>query len=74
MNKSMVMVAALAVVLAGCSGSVSFGERDDSDSATERSGMNVLTDHKTGLQYLESTNGGLTPRLDEEGKQMKAEQ
>lgn len=33
-----------------------------------RSGMQILTDHGTGCQYLRATGGGLTPRLDAQGK------
>lgn len=38
--------------------------RDSSDTETERSGMTVRTDALTGCQYLESSKGFLTPRLD----------
>lgn len=41
---------------------------DTSDGA--RSGMDLRTDHGTGCQYLESTGGGLTPRLGRDGKQV----
>lgn len=44
--------------------------RDDSDSKTEKSGVKVVTDHLTGLQYLETSRGGITPRLDIDGKQV----
>ena len=37
-----------------------------------RSGMAVYTDNATGLQYLASPYGGMTPRLDRDGKQMRA--
>lgn len=43
--------------------------RDDSDGRT-RSGMGVHTDCLTGLQYLSSPRGGLTPRLGADGKQI----
>lgn len=46
--------------------------RDDSDPVNGRSSLEVLTDHKTGLQYLRSTSG-LSPRLDVNGKQMRVE-
>lgn len=51
---------------------------DDTDkSFWERSGMTLYIDHKTGLQYLSSPAGlfrspALIPRLDENGKHMKA--
>ena len=33
-----------------------------------RSNMALYTDYGTGCQYLSSKQGGLTPRLDEDGK------
>ena len=42
--------------------------RDDTDGE-KRSGMKVLVDAKTGCQYL-GYNSGITPRLDDEGKQI----
>lgn len=44
--------------------------RDDTDPPAGRSDMKIMTDHATGCQYLMSSRGGLTPRLDENGKQM----
>ena len=41
--------------------------KDDSDSAEKRSDMSVRTDYKTGCQYLESSKGELTPRLQKDG-------
>jgi hypothetical protein len=41
--------------------------KDDSDSNEKRSNMNVRTDYKTGCQYLESSKGELTPRLQKDG-------
>jgi hypothetical protein len=44
------------------------GFTDDSDSPTgEKSGLRVRTDHKTGVQYLETEDGGITPRLLQDG-------
>ena len=43
--------------------------RDDSDGRT-RSGLEARTDCLTGLQYLTSREGGVTPRLDRDGKQI----
>lgn len=46
---------------------------DDSDkSARKRSDMKIYTDYKTGLQYLGSSKGGLTPRLNVDGTQMRS--
>lgn len=43
--------------------------KDDTDSPDgKRSGLTVYTDHKTGCQYLGTILGGITPRLDKEGK------
>jgi hypothetical protein len=44
---------------------------DDSDrSSSERSGVTIRTDYGSGLQYLESRQGSLTPRLGADGRQM----
>ena len=45
-----------------------FEPKDDSDFPDRSSGMNVLTDHLTGCQYL--SRGSITPRLDATGKQI----
>lgn len=44
--------------------------RDDSDPGSwgDRSGLTLRTDSLTGCQYLEAQSGGLTPRLDTDGK------
>lgn len=44
--------------------------RDNSDGANRRSGMIIRTDCLTGLQYLSSTRGSLTPRMGADGKQV----
>jgi hypothetical protein len=44
--------------------------RDATDPPAGRSDMIIMTDHQTGCQYLMGSRGGLTPRLDENGKQM----
>ena len=41
--------------------------RDDTDGA-KRSNMALRTDYGTGCQYLETSGGGITPRLDVNGK------
>jgi len=42
--------------------------KDDTDSSWGKpSGLKLYTDHGTGVQYLRSKGGGLTPRLDAEG-------
>ena len=47
-----------------------FNPKDDSDSEDKRSNMLIRTDYKTGCQYLESTRGYLTPRLDSDKNQI----
>ena len=44
--------------------------RDDSDPGRwgARSNLAPRTDSLTGCQYLETARGGLTPRLDRDGK------
>lgn len=45
------------------------GPRDDSDSKTERSGLTIYTDNKTGCQYVKGgLFGGLSVRVDQSGK------
>ena len=44
---------------------------DTCDGPDQRCGMRVLTDHKTGLQYLETPGGGLYPRMTVDGEQMR---
>lgn len=56
------------VVMALLSGGMA---RDDSDPPKGRSGVAVITDHRTGLQYLRAPGGGLTPRLGMDGQQIK---
>lgn len=46
--------------------------KDDTDPPNGRSGLSLYTDNKTGLQYIGTMFGSLTPRLDSDGKQMKA--
>lgn len=46
-----------------------FVPRDDTDGPERRSGMSLYTDAGTGCQYV-GASGGLTPRLDAEGKPM----
>jgi hypothetical protein len=46
---------------------------DDTDNTTtkERSGLRLYTDYGTGLQYIGGgLFGGITPRLDANGKHM----
>ena len=45
---------------------------DDTDDAAngKRSGVRLTFDYGTGCIYLRTWSGGITPRLDEEGKPM----
>jgi hypothetical protein len=47
-----------------------FSLHDDTDPPSGRFGMEVKTDCLTGLQYLASASGGLTPRLGKDGAQI----
>jgi hypothetical protein len=43
--------------------------RDDTDDPNGKaSGMIVYSDHRTGCQYVGTVLGGITPRLDIDGK------
>ena len=44
--------------------------RNATDPPAGRSDMLIMTDHQTGCQYLMGARSGLTPRLDENGRQM----
>ena len=57
-----------ALVLIGMLGS---SPKDDSDPPSGRSGVSVITDHKTGLQYLRAPGCGLVPRMDKHGDHMR---
>lgn len=46
--------------------------RDDTDSHEKRSGMRPHVDALTGCQYLSTPGGGITPRLDAQGRHMCA--
>lgn len=66
------VVAAALVALAVVASSLSMiVPTDNSDvDYLNRSGMSIRTDALTGCQYLESTKGGLTPRMDSNSKQV----
>lgn len=65
-----VFVGCVLVLLLSSSGS----RRDSTDGPDSRSGMRLHTDHLTGLQYLSAPGGGITPRLDRDGRHMRAEE
>lgn len=49
------------------------GGKDDTDGPRSRSGMRLFIDNRTGLHYLGGTFGGITPRLNIDGTQMREE-
>ena len=51
----------------------SIGVDDTDASSWGRSGMKIYTDHKTGVQYLGAERGGLTVRIDRDGRPMVRE-
>ncbi len=53
------------ILLAGC---IPLPPDDSDTSYAQRSGMWVRRDALTGCQYLEGARGGITPRLDADGK------
>lgn len=48
----------------GCGG---YGMDDTDTDSWNRSGVIVRTDAKTGVQYLETAGGAITPRLNADG-------
>ena len=59
----------LVIFLVGLWALDKWSPRDDSDSLNSRSGMTIHRDQLTGCEYL-SRFGGVTPRLDSDGKQI----
>ncbi len=57
-------------IIAGVTMVFDIGVDDTDKSGSNRSGMSLHTDYKTGLQYL-SKSGALIPRLDINGKHMR---
>ncbi|WP_319568247.1 DUF6440 family protein [Cohaesibacter marisflavi] len=55
-------------------GFVSPSTKSDDSNGAKKSGMTVYTDYKTGCQYLGTWSGGITPRLDADGKQVCIEE
>lgn len=41
---------------------------DTTDAPDIHSGLRVYTDHATGVQYVSTMLGGVTPRIDRNGK------
>lgn len=44
--------------------------KDSTDPVDGRSGLEIKVDALTGCQYLTTQKGGLTPRIDANGKQI----
>jgi len=45
-------------------------EYDTTDNGSNRSGLALYIDNKTGCHYLGTAHGGLTPRLDSKGEHL----
>jgi len=45
-------------------------EKDSTDPIDGHSGLSIKVDAMTGCQYLTTTDGGLTPRMDKSGAQL----
>jgi hypothetical protein len=58
--------AALLATLAACN----VGDDTDDRENNHASGMRLYTDYGTGCQYLRGGGGGITPRMDANGKQV----
>jgi hypothetical protein len=66
-SKAVVWICA-AIIALGLAGKViGYPEKDDTDPAGGRSGLNIYTDSGTGCQYLSVSVGGVTPRLSADG-------
>lgn len=61
------------VLLTHIIGGRAHGRQDSTDPAKGNSGLRILVDHKTGLQYLTTLAGGLTPRMHTNCQQMTVE-
>jgi hypothetical protein len=48
-------------------------DKDDTDG-NSRSGLSVLVDYGTGVQYVMNSRGGMTVRVDADGKPMTINQ
>lgn len=64
----LVAIAALMIIYNAFAGG--FGRDDTDEPNGKRSGMVVYTDYGTGIQYISTTAGGLTVRVDQDGKPM----
>lgn len=73
MNLSDVIVMTLCIAVMFYWVGISGWKKDSTDSDKERSGMAILVDHKTGIQYLTTLTGGLTPRMKANGDFMTVE-
>lgn len=65
-------IAAVMLVGSLITNTLQLGVDDCDRSAWDRCGAAIVTDAKTGLQYLRTTGGGITPRLTIDGEQMQA--
>jgi hypothetical protein len=60
---ALALAAGVSILLAA-----SCAPHDDTDPPGGRSGLRLFTDHHTGCQYLGNPFGGITPRVDREGR------
>lgn len=61
-------------VLSAPTGLKSLFVKDDTDADNKRSGLVIYTDHKTGVQYVANMMGGMTVRVDQNGKPIVSKQ
>lgn len=66
-----VVLALVTVIVFGLSAMSKWQPTDSTDySTSDRSGLKLHTDAMTGCQYLSTSGGGITPRLDRNGHQV----
>lgn len=66
-----VVLALVTVMVFGLSVVSKWQPTDSTDfSTSDRSGLKLHTDAMTGCQYLSTSGGGITPRLDRNGHQV----
>lgn len=58
----------LLFLLTGCVSAYSSGEGKTLEREMEYRGLGIVTDTKTGCQYILQIDAGVTPRLDSDGE------
>jgi hypothetical protein len=66
MNKA-VLAILCSLTFAGC---VRVGDDTDDRANNRTSGLILYTDYGTGCQYLRAADGGITPRMGADGRQV----